>query len=59
MRVTLANYTLTMMRGGGETRDLNLARELRALGIDVTLVSIQPLVGGIRYPITDFPHRLI
>lgn len=59
MHVTLANYTLTMMRGGGETRDLNLARELRALGVDVTLVSIEPLVGGIRYPISEGPSRLI
>ncbi|MFN0071853.1 MAG: glycosyltransferase family 4 protein [Chloroflexota bacterium] len=59
IHVTLANYTLTMMRGGGETRDLNLARELRALGVEVTLVSIDPLVGGIRFPIVDRPFRLI
>jgi glycosyltransferase involved in cell wall biosynthesis len=59
MHVTLANYTLTMMRGGGETRDLNLARELSALGIDVTLASIDPLVGGVRYPIADGKHCLV
>jgi glycosyltransferase involved in cell wall biosynthesis len=59
MHVTLANYTLTMMRGGGETRDLNLARELRALGVDVTLVSTDPIVGGTRYPIAEGPSRLI
>lgn len=59
MRVTLANYTLTMMRGGGETRDLNLARQLRTLGCDVTLVSIQPLVGAPRFPIEDGQHRLL
>ena len=52
MKVTLANYTLTMMRGGGETRDLNLARELRLLGVDVTLVSVDPVVGNVRYPIS-------
>ena len=45
-----------MMRGGGETRDLNLARELRALGVDVTLVSIDPIVGATRYPISEV-HR--
>jgi glycosyltransferase involved in cell wall biosynthesis len=59
MRVTLANYTLTMMRGGGETRDLNLARELRALGVDVTLVSTDPLVGDVRFPIENGPFRLL
>jgi glycosyltransferase involved in cell wall biosynthesis len=59
MHVTLANYTLTMMRGGGETRDLNLARELRALGVDVTLASIDPLVGRVRYPIADGNHCLV
>jgi glycosyltransferase involved in cell wall biosynthesis len=59
MKVTLANYTLTMMRGGGETRDLNLARELRSLGVDVTLVSIDPFVGGVRYPISEGPSRLV
>lgn len=59
MRVTLANYTLTMMRGGGETRDLNLARELRSLGIEVTLASIQPLIGPVRYPIEEGPGLLI
>jgi glycosyltransferase involved in cell wall biosynthesis len=59
MHVTLANYTLTMMRGGGETRDLNLARELRALGVNVTLVSIDPLVGAVRFPIEEGPFRLV
>src|SRR5215203_3071150 len=59
MHVTLANYTLTMMRGSGETRDLNLARELRALGVDVTLVSTDPIVGATRYPIAEGPSRLI
>ncbi|HEX3246342.1 MAG TPA: glycosyltransferase family 4 protein [Chloroflexota bacterium] len=59
MKATLANYTLTMMRGGGETRDLNLARELRLLGVDVTLVSIDPVVGKVRYPISEGPWRLI
>ena len=28
-RVTIVNYTLSMMRGGGETRDLAFATHLR------------------------------
>ena len=50
-RVAIVNYTLSMMRGGGETRDLNFATNLRALGCDVTLVSVDPLIGKVRHPI--------
>lgn len=58
-RVTLVNYTLSMMRGGGETRDLQLARHLRALGCDVTLVSVQPILSRVRHPIAEQPARLL
>jgi glycosyltransferase involved in cell wall biosynthesis len=58
-RVTLANYTLSMMRGGGETRDLAFARHLRDLGCDVTLVSVDPLLGRARHPIVGFESRLL
>ena len=40
-----------MMRGGGETRDLAFATHLRDLGCDVTLVSVDPLLGKVRHPI--------
>jgi glycosyltransferase involved in cell wall biosynthesis len=40
-----------MMRGGGETRHLAWARELRGLGIDVELVAGVPLVRAPRCPL--------
>jgi len=58
-RVAIINYTLSMMRGGGETRDLAFATNLRALGCDVTLVSVDPLIGRVRHPIQGVPSRLL
>jgi glycosyltransferase involved in cell wall biosynthesis len=40
---------LTMMRGGGETRHLAWARELRALGVEVDIIAGRPLIGRARY----------
>ena len=59
LRVTLVNYTLSMMRGGGETRDLAFAAHLRDLGCEVTLVSVDPLFGRVRHPIVGIPARLL
>ncbi len=59
LRVTLANYTLSMMRGGGETRDLAFASHLRDLGCEVTLVSVRPWLGEVRHPIGGLPTRLL
>ena len=42
MRVTMLVRCLAMMRGGGETRHLAWARELRALGVDVDIIAGQP-----------------
>jgi glycosyltransferase involved in cell wall biosynthesis len=58
-RVSIVNYTLSMMRGGGETRDLAFASHLRDLGCDVTLISVDPLLGGVRHPIQGVPSRLL
>jgi glycosyltransferase involved in cell wall biosynthesis len=58
-RVSIANYTLSMMRGGGETRDLAFATHLRDLGCDVTLVSVDPLFGRVRHPLDGSPSRLL
>jgi len=58
-RVTIVNYTLSMMRGGGETRDLAFARHLKALGCEVTLVSVDPILGRVRHPIEGVPSRLL
>ena len=52
MRVTMLVRCLAMMRGGGETRHLNWMRELKALGVEVDVITGQPLLfGGARHPI--------
>jgi glycosyltransferase involved in cell wall biosynthesis len=52
MRVTMLVRCLAMMRGGGETRHLAWARELTALGVEVDIVTGQPLLfGSTRYPV--------
>jgi glycosyltransferase involved in cell wall biosynthesis len=58
-RVSIVNYTLSMMRGGGETRDLAFATHLRELGCDVTLISVDPLLGRVRHPIDGVPSHLL
>lgn len=43
---------LAMMRGGGETRHLAWIRELAALGVEVDVITGQPLLlGGARFPV--------
>jgi glycosyltransferase involved in cell wall biosynthesis len=59
VRVALANYTLSMMRGGGETRDLAIANELRKLGVSVELLTIKPLLGRVRYPVEGMACRYL
>ena len=45
---------LAMMRGGGETRHLAWMRELDALGVDVEMITGEPLLlGGARHPVTE------
>jgi glycosyltransferase involved in cell wall biosynthesis len=52
MRVTMLLRCLAMMRGGGETRHLAWIREFKALGVDVDVITGQPLLlGGARFPI--------
>ena len=46
MRVTMLVRCLAMMRGGGETRHLAWMRELTALGVDVDVITGQPLMLG-------------
>jgi glycosyltransferase involved in cell wall biosynthesis len=54
MRVTMLVRCLAMMRGGGETRHLAWMRELRALGVDVDVITGRPLLlGGVKHPVTD------
>lgn len=52
MRVTMLVRCLAMMRGGGETRHLAWMRELKALGVEVDVITGQPLLfGSARHPI--------
>ena len=52
MRVTMLVRCLAMMRGGGETRHLAWMRELNALGVEVDVITGQPLmIGGVRHPV--------
>ena len=52
MRVTMLVRCLAMMRGGGETRHLAWMRELTNLGVEVDVITGQPLLlGGARFPI--------
>ena len=52
MRVTMLVRCLAMMRGGGETRHLAWMRELAGLGVEVDVITGQPLlIGGARFPI--------
>lgn len=45
---------LAMMRGGGETRHLAWMRELEALGVDVELITGEPLLlGAARHPVSE------
>jgi glycosyltransferase involved in cell wall biosynthesis len=48
MRVTMLVRCLAMMRGGGETRHLAWMRELTALGVEVDVITGQPLSSAAR-----------
>jgi glycosyltransferase involved in cell wall biosynthesis len=53
MRVTMLVRCLAMMRGGGETRHLAWMRELASLGVEVDVITGQPLaLGGMRHPVS-------
>lgn len=54
MRVTMLVRCLGMMRGGGEVRHLEWARELTSMGVETDIISGRPLLlGGPRYPAFD------
>jgi len=60
VRVSMLVRCLAMMRGGGETRHLEWARELTALGVEVEIITGVPLMtGSPRYPIEGFSVRTI
>jgi glycosyltransferase involved in cell wall biosynthesis len=49
MRVTILLRCLAMMHGGGETRHLAWARELRRAGDEVTIITGRPLLAAPRF----------
>ena len=49
MRVTILLRCLSMMHGGGETRHLAWARELRRAGDEVTIITGRPLLAAARF----------
>jgi glycosyltransferase involved in cell wall biosynthesis len=60
MRVSILVRCLAMMRGGGETRHLEWARELAALGVNVEIITGVPLMTGRpRYPIEGIAVRTV
>lgn len=60
MRVTMLVRCLAMMRGGGETRHLAWMRELGVLGVEVDVITGQPLVlGDARHPVTGVQAEVI
>src|SRR5580765_7864693 len=60
MRVSMLVRCLAMMRGGGETRHLEWARELAALGVNVEIITGVPLMTGrARYPIEGVAVRTV
>ena len=60
MRVAMLVRCLAMMRGGGETRHLEWARELTALGVEVEIITGVPLLtGNARYPIEGVSVRTV
>jgi glycosyltransferase involved in cell wall biosynthesis len=50
MRVTYLMRCLAMMRGGGETQHLSWMRALRRLGVEIDVITGQPLLGAPVYP---------
>jgi glycosyltransferase involved in cell wall biosynthesis len=54
MKLAMINRMLGFNRGGGEMWDLNIARELENLGVDVTFVIARPLFGEVPNPVDDF-----
>jgi hypothetical protein len=60
MRVTMLVRCLAMMRGGGETRHLAWMRELTSLGVEVDVITGQPLLlGGARFPVAGVTHTML
>lgn len=58
MRILFVNRMASMVRGGGETFDLEISRHLEGLGCETSFVTGVPLVGRARAPI-DRPRSYV
>ena len=54
MNVKFINQGISMFRGGGEVVNLNFAKELEKLSVNISFISTDPLFRKIKYPITEF-----
>src|ERR1700690_3511 len=59
MRVLFVNRMVSMVRGGGETFDLEIARHLKIIGCEVSFLSGIPLFGGARTPVQGLSSHTI
>jgi len=58
MRVLFVNRMASMVRGGGETFDVEIARHLDTLGCRITFLTGLPLFSGPRLPYSDFGFQV-
>lgn len=54
MNIVFINRVIGLWRGGGETFDLSVAKQLSAMGCSITFVSGRPLLREIPQPVTEF-----
>ncbi|MEM7392939.1 MAG: glycosyltransferase family 4 protein [Verrucomicrobiota bacterium] len=59
MRVLFVNRMASILRGGGETFDLEMARNLEQEGCEITFLTGRPLTGSVRSPIESFAAHTI
>jgi glycosyltransferase involved in cell wall biosynthesis len=59
MRILFVNRMASMVRGGGETFDLEIARHLHGLGCAVHFLSGIPLLGSAQTPVTQAPSTTL
>ena len=59
MRVLFVNRMISMVRGGGETFDIEMARHLKPLGLSISFLSGLPLRGKAIAPVSEFPSHTV
>jgi glycosyltransferase involved in cell wall biosynthesis len=59
MRVTYLMRCLAMMRGGGETQHLAWMRALRAMGVEIDIITGRPLLQPALYTVDDIPATVL